>query len=184
MTNVPPHPPHTMKTNVLCPQAERSVNSCTHKAAVGCVEACLRCTHLGSRTTHAVTISASVVDCHCHPVHPVQAVPCSGHETACTFSWAPPVIPTEESPFLWPLWRMISSSESNTPTRKVPPPLLLREQRPCWSNSGCSFRSFCPPPPYKLHPCPSSCRCRDRINLGPNFNSVPNVVQPHKTWVW
>ena len=41
------------------------------------------------------------------------------------------------------------------------------------------------PPPllYKLRPCPSYSRCRDRINLGPNFNSVPNVVQPHKTWV-
>ena len=36
----------------------------------------------------------------------------------------------------------------------------------------------------KLRPCPSYSRRRDRINLGPNFNSVPNVVQPHKTWVW
>ena len=41
-----------------------------------------------------------------------------------------------------------------------------------------------PPPLYKLRPCPSYSRRRDRINLGPNFNSVPNVVQTHKTWVW
>ena len=41
-----------------------------------------------------------------------------------------------------------------------------------------------PPPLYKLRFCPSYSRRRDRINLGPNFNSVPNVVQPHKTWVW
>ena len=41
-----------------------------------------------------------------------------------------------------------------------------------------------PPPLYKLRPCPSYSRRRDCINLGPNFNSVPNVVQPHKTWVW
>ena len=39
-----------------------------------------------------------------------------------------------------------------------------------------------PPPLYKLRPCPSYSRRRDRINLVPNFNSVPNVVQPHKTW--
>ena len=41
-----------------------------------------------------------------------------------------------------------------------------------------------PPRLYKLRPCPSYSGRRDRINLGPNFNSVPNVVQPHKTWVW
>ena len=41
-----------------------------------------------------------------------------------------------------------------------------------------------PPPLYKLRPCPSYSRRRDRINLGPNFNSVPNVVQLHKAWVW
>ena len=35
---------------------------------------------------------------------------------------------------------------------------------------------------YKLRPCPSYSGRGDRINLGPNFNSVPNVVQPHKTW--
>ena len=40
------------------------------------------------------------------------------------------------------------------------------------------------PPLYKLRPCPSYSRHRDRINLGPDFNSVPNVVQPHKAWVW
>ena len=40
-----------------------------------------------------------------------------------------------------------------------------------------------PPPLYKLRSCPSYSRRRDRINLGPNFNPVPNVVQPHKTWV-
>ena len=37
-----------------------------------------------------------------------------------------------------------------------------------------------PPPLYKLRPCPSYSRRTDR----PNFNSVPYVVQPHKTWVW
>ena len=48
-----------------------------------------------------------------------------------------------------------------------------------------SSTSYTPPPPlYKLRPCPSYSRRRDRINLVPNFNSVPNVVQPHKTWVW
>jgi hypothetical protein len=35
----------------------------------------------------------------------------------------------------------------------------------------------------KLRPCPSYSRRRDRINLVSNFNLVPNVVQPHKTWV-
>ena len=46
-------------------------------------------------------------------------------------------------------------------------------------------RTHTPPPPlYKLRPCPSCSRHRDRINLGPNFNSVPNVVQQHRTWVW
>ena len=40
-----------------------------------------------------------------------------------------------------------------------------------------------PPPLSKLRPCPSYSRRRDRINLVPNFNSVPNLVQPHKTWV-
>ena len=47
------------------------------------------------------------------------------------------------------------------------------------------FHAVTPPPPLcKLRPCPSYSKRRDRINLGPNFNSVPNVVQPHKTWVW
>ena len=57
---------------------------------------------------------------------------------------------------------------------------------PCLSSTSCSVLvSFIPPPPlYKLRPCPSYSRRRDRIHLGPNFNSVPNVVQPHKTWVW
>ena len=41
-----------------------------------------------------------------------------------------------------------------------------------------------PPPLYKLRPCPSYSRRRDRINLVPNFNSVPNSVQPHKPCVW
>ena len=40
-----------------------------------------------------------------------------------------------------------------------------------------------PPPLSKLRPCLSYSRRRDRINLVPNFNSVPNLVQPHKTWV-
>ena len=31
---------------------------------------------------------------------------------------------------------------------------------------------------------PSYSRRGDRINLGRNFTSVPNVVQLHKTWVW
>ena len=43
--------------------------------------------------------------------------------------------------------------------------------------------SYPPPPLYKLRPCPSYSRRRDRINLGPNFNSVRNIAQPHKTWV-
>ena len=34
----------------------------------------------------------------------------------------------------------------------------------------------------KLRPCPSYSRRRDRINLVPNFNSVPNVVQPRGVW--
>ena len=33
-----------------------------------------------------------------------------------------------------------------------------------------------PPPLYKLRPCPSYSRRRDRISLVPNFNSAPNVV--------
>ena len=49
-----------------------------------------------------------------------------------------------------------------------------------WSFGGPCYP---PPPLYKLRPCPSYSRRRDRINLGPNFNSVPTVVQPHKTWV-
>ena len=50
---------------------------------------------------------------------------------------------------------------------------------------GGVFGVVVPPSPlYKLRPCPSYSRRRDRINLVPNFNSVPNVVQPHKTWVW
>ena len=44
-----------------------------------------------------------------------------------------------------------------------------------WQNS--SQIQSPPPPLYKLRPCPSYSRRRDRINLGPNFNSVPNVVQ-------
>ena len=43
--------------------------------------------------------------------------------------------------------------------------------------------AYPPPPLSKLRPCPSYSRRRDRINLVPNFNSVPNLVQPHKTWV-
>ena len=39
-----------------------------------------------------------------------------------------------------------------------------------------------PPPLYKLRPCPSYSRRRDRVNLVPNFNSVPNVVQPRGVW--
>ena len=39
------------------------------------------------------------------------------------------------------------------------------------------------PPLYKLRPCPSYSMRRDRHNLVPNFNSTPNVVQPHKTCV-
>ena len=41
-----------------------------------------------------------------------------------------------------------------------------------------------PPPLYKLRPCPSYSRRRGPINLRLDFNSVPDVVQPHKTWVW
>ena len=46
-----------------------------------------------------------------------------------------------------------------------------------------SLRAYHPPPLSKLRPCLSYSRRRDRINLVPNFNSVPNLVQPHKTWV-
>ena len=45
------------------------------------------------------------------------------------------------------------------------------------------YMNSTPPPLYKLRPCPSYSRRRDRMNLVPNFNSVPNLVQPHKTWV-
>ena len=47
-----------------------------------------------------------------------------------------------------------------------------------------SPQSRTPSPLYKLRPCPSYSRRRDLINLGPDFDSVPNIVQPHKTWVW
>ena len=40
-----------------------------------------------------------------------------------------------------------------------------------------------PPPLYKLRPCPSYSRRRDRNNCVRNFNYVRNVVRPHKTWV-
>ena len=42
---------------------------------------------------------------------------------------------------------------------------------------------YTPPPLYKLRPCPSYSRRRDRINCVRNFNYVRNVVRPHKTWV-
>ena len=50
-------------------------------------------------------------------------------------------------------------------------------------HSPCVVFCYPPPPLCKLRPCPSYSRHRDRINLVPNFNSVPNIVQPHKTWV-
>ena len=40
-----------------------------------------------------------------------------------------------------------------------------------------------PPPLYKLRPCPSYSRRRDRNNGVRNFNCARNVVRPHKTWV-
>ena len=40
-----------------------------------------------------------------------------------------------------------------------------------------------PPPLYKLLPCPSYSRRRDRNNCVRNFDYVQDVVQPHKTWV-
>ena len=70
-----------------------------------------------------------------------------------------------------------------------------------FSVSLCPSIAQVPPPPLsKLRPCPSYSRWgpiaehstvlwpsysrrRDRINLVPNFNLVPNLVQPHKTWV-
>ena len=53
------------------------------------------------------------------------------------------------------------------------------------AESVCVYVCVCTPPPlYKLRPCNSYSRRRDRINLVPNFNSVPNVVQPHKSCVW
>ena len=39
-------------------------------------------------------------------------------------------------------------------------------------------------PPFVVMRNSGVLRRRDRINLGLNFNSVPNVVQPQKTWVW
>ena len=43
---------------------------------------------------------------------------------------------------------------------------------------------FLPPPPlYKLRPCPSYSRRRDRNNCVRNFNYVRNVVWPHRIWV-
>ena len=66
--------------------------------------------------------------------------------------------------------------------------LCLRNERPASAShtprQGSPAPRSTPPPLYMLRPCPSYSRRRDRINLGPNFNSVPNVVQPHKTWVW
>ena len=68
---------------------------------------------------------------------------------------------------------------------------LLQESPERWQDTsrncrpGTPLLSVPPPPPLsKLRPCPSYSWRRDRINLGPNFHSVPNVVQPHKTWVW
>ena len=47
----------------------------------------------------------------------------------------------------------------------------------------CTVFVLTPPPPlYKLRPCPSYSRRRDRINLVPNLNSVQNVVQPRGVW--
>ena len=43
--------------------------------------------------------------------------------------------------------------------------------------------AYPPPPLYKLRPCPSYSRRRDRNNCVHNFNYVRNVVRPHKTWV-
>ena len=51
-----------------------------------------------------------------------------------------------------------------------------------WWCMGMSGVCTPPPPLYKLRPCPSYSRLRDRINLVPNFNSVPNVVQPRGVW--
>ena len=46
------------------------------------------------------------------------------------------------------------------------------------------FQNSTPPPPlYKLRPCPSYSRRRDRNNCVRNFNCVRNVVRPHETWV-
>ena len=39
------------------------------------------------------------------------------------------------------------------------------------------------PPLYKLRPCPSYSRRRDRNNCVRNFNWLRNVVRPHETWV-
>ena len=40
-----------------------------------------------------------------------------------------------------------------------------------------------PPPLYKLRPCPSYSRRRDRNNCVRTFHCVQNVVRPHETWV-
>ena len=49
--------------------------------------------------------------------------------------------------------------------------------------SGGSHGAYPPPPLYKLRPCPSYSRRRDRNNCVRNFNCVRNVVRPHMTWV-
>ena len=79
-------------------------------------------------------------------------------------------------------WHRVSGSLSSVP------PVVLEvevgvEAGVGGGNGGgapCAVRKV-PPPLYKLRPCPSYSRCRDRNNLVCNY--LRNVVRPHKTWV-
>ena len=68
-----------------------------------------------------------------------------------------------------------------SPHSNIPPPAHIAPPPP--PGPGTPASSPLPPPLCKLRPCPSYSRRRDHVDLGPNFNSVPNIVQPHKTWV-
>ena len=67
---------------------------------------------------------------------------------------------------------------------------VLRRDLPLVKGAGQAHKSIgkrgekeVPPPPlYKLRPCPSYSRRRDRNNCV-HFNCVQDVVWPHKTWV-
>ena len=106
----------------------------------------------------------------------------------CTFTSVGPEDPLNMAA----KWMPCASTTSGAPCPPFPPVqgcALLETECRCWAASPQQHQrapngSPPPPPLYKLRLCPSYSRRRDRINLGPNFNLVPNVVQPHKTWVW